>query len=128
MIHLDRKELALLVAGIFFLLCMVGAQNFFVPSALQHQEAWAGLPWEEEACQIEDAGIAYRGSCKRDVSLTMVHYSDFAECMGPSEVGPTSEAKNPETIVKQWEHTEAGACAKRGDTSYRFHTGAPVNM
>lgn len=123
MLNLDRKEVALVVAGIFFLLCMVGVQNLFVATSLVRQEAWAKEEWEELPCRMVNAGIAYRGSCDRDVTLTMVRYKHFAECMGPKE-----KLEQNAAVVMEWEKTEAGLCAERGDATYRAETGAPVDM
>jgi len=117
-----RKEVSFGLGSLFAMLAFVGVLNYIDPEDLHNAEKWEKQHWVEAPCDIEQAGIAYRGNCHMDVTLMMTRYNKFAECMGPEETSVNAPA-----IFSAWGKSEAGRCAAIGDDAYRRHTGKQVN-
>lgn len=118
-LNFSRVEVASVCCCMFALLACVGIINALNPSGMHLVQKWADKKWIKGHCQVEAVGIAYRGNCHTDVTLTMTTYNRFKECMGlPQKLGV-----NVKDTWKKWQHSQAGACAARGDLAFQMDTG-----
>lgn len=116
----SRVEVASMCCCMFALLALVGVINALNPSNMHLVQKWAAQSWIQGHCEVEAVGIAYRGNCHTDVTLTMTNYDQFAECMGLKE----KMGANVKQALQEWHHSEAGVCAARGDNVFQMDTGA----
>mmetsp|Transcript_32736 Transcript_32736/g.90408 ORF Transcript_32736/g.90408 Transcript_32736/m.90408 type:complete len:380 (-) Transcript_32736:12-1151(-) len=116
--HHHKVEAAASLALLFAFLTAIGIVFCVDPEDLQEARKWAKQPWVESFCTVEDAGIAYRGNCDTDATLTMVEYRDFAECMGP-DMGTLDVTE----VHLAWEASAPGRCALRGNDAFAGAAG-----